>query len=66
MFVGTTTNLAVGVMVIVSDFLATAIPETLEATAKRLTHLTSNEGKKINRTTVVAPFAVDPSLGRDW
>ena len=65
MIVGTTTNLALGVIVIVSDFLATAIPETLEATTKRLTHLTSKEGKKkkINRKTVVAPFAVDPSVG---
>merc|ERR1740130_749799 len=58
LIVGTTTNLALGVIVIVSDFLATAMPETLEATAKRLTHLTSKEGnkKKKNRKTVVAPF----------
>jgi len=56
--VGTTTNLALGVIVIVSDFLATAMPETLEATTKRMTHLTSKEGnkKKKNRKTVVAPF----------
>jgi hypothetical protein len=58
--VSTSANLGLGVIVIVSDFLATAIPDTIENAAARLTVVRPNKSKtKMTRKTVVAPFIVD-------
>jgi hypothetical protein len=58
-------NLALGVGVIVSDFVATATPDTVIDAATRLTSQTSmtkmtrKSKTKMTRKTVVAPFVID-------
>jgi len=56
LIVSTGANVGLGISVIVSDFVATASPETAEKVT-RLTVLKSDKKKtKISRKTVVAPF----------
>jgi len=56
LIVSTGANVGLGISVIVSDFVATASPETAEKVT-RLTLLKSDKKKtKISRKTVVAPF----------
>jgi hypothetical protein len=63
LIIGTTTNLVLGIVVIASDFFATALPDTAEMTTKRLTAVITRKGKvSINRKTVVAPFIGDAMI----
>jgi hypothetical protein len=58
--ISTSVNLGLGVLVIVSDFVTTAIPDTIENAAARLTVVRSSNSKiKMTRKTVVAPFIND-------